>query len=239
MTAGRQELEQKKLASFAGWVPSPAVKGDYPGQRVDESWSRRNPQVSLYGYLTMLRRRARYPYSGGVELLLLQLLSPRCPGWRLLYDYEVLFFRRKNRYPPFAARIGIHQAELASYFCSSSIYPMSKVLERYPSRGACELLLLQLSSTRCPGSSMFTARYGIHSEELANFFCSSSCLPAAQDISSSEACERFLLQFLSTRCPRKLSWTAGRQEMEQKKFASSAGWTPFQDLGQRVDRAGA
>ena len=116
---------------------------------------------------------------------------------------------------------------------------LRRSMVRYPYSDTCGFLLLQLSSTRCPGSSMFTARYGIHSEELANFFCSSSCLPAAQDISSSEACERFLLQFLSTRCPRKLSWTAGRQEMEQKKFASSAGWTPFQDLGQRVDRAGA
>ena len=39
--------------------------------------------------------RVRYPYSGGFELLLLQLLSVQDGG--RLYNYEVLLFRLKVR----------------------------------------------------------------------------------------------------------------------------------------------
>ena len=68
----------------------------HPGQRVDKSWSRRSWQVPLEGKVTIRRslrtssaldfvyfhRRVRYPSSGACELLLLHLLSTRCPGWR-------------------------------------------------------------------------------------------------------------------------------------------------------------
>ena len=59
-TPGRQEVEQKKLACSAGWIPYPAVTVDDLGQRVDETWSKRSSQALLDGYLNLRQNRRTY-----------------------------------------------------------------------------------------------------------------------------------------------------------------------------------
>ena len=92
----RQNLEQKKFASSAGWLPYlPAVLASFfcssscilllQGRVSIQRSSRASSAPALFHPLSrmdLFHHRVRYLSSRACELLLLQLLSTRCPGWR-------------------------------------------------------------------------------------------------------------------------------------------------------------
>ena len=49
-TAGRHDLEQKTLLSYARWIP-------YPETKAGKSWSRRSSEAALNGYPTLRLKR--------------------------------------------------------------------------------------------------------------------------------------------------------------------------------------